>query len=216
MSYNNTLKANASMFKRSRAVMEEDNRSKRYARGLTRAQAETEESNQLISNKIQQLIKEKRIIKEELSRDYNRDTGVVQAKAFTLRNMKRLSDNQDREIIRNNRKLDNLRSDILTLRRQIETNESEFEKKSFLFFFLKNIFIYLLVAIVVTLLVKNNNINMDQAMKIHIVGVVILVLLCIIHVWRNRGKHPVIFNKQNFHLPRGEKDSKEKKEEKED
>lgn len=211
MSYNNTLKANASMFKRSRAVIEEDDRSKRYARGLTRAQAETEESNQLISNKIQQLIKEKRIIKDELSRDYNRDTGVVQAKKITLSHMKRVSDNQDREIIRNNRKLDNLRSDILTLRRQIETNESEFEEKSFLVFFLKNIFIYLLVAIVVTLLVKNNNITMDQAMKIHVGGIIILVLLCIIHVWRNRGKHPVIFNKQNFDLPRAPK-KEEKKE----
>ena len=211
MSYNNTLKANASMLKRSRAVIEEDDRSKRYARGLTRAQAETEESNQLISNKIQQLIKEKRIIKDELSRDYNRDTGVVQAKKITLSHMKRVSDNQDREIIRNNRKLDNLRSDILTLRRQIETNESEFEEKSFLVFFLKNIFIYLLVAIVVTLLVKNNNITMDQAMKIHVGGIIILVLLCIIHVWRNRGKHPVIFNKQNFDLPRARK-KEEKKE----
>ena len=211
MSYNNTLKANASMFKRSRAVIEEDERSKRYARGLTRAQAETEESNQLISNKIQQLIKEKRIIKDELSRDYNRDTGVVQAKKVTLTHMKRVSDNQDREILRNNRKLDNLRSDILTLRRQIETNESEFEEKSFLVFFLKNIFIYLLVAIVVTLLVKNNNITMDQAMKIHVGGIIILVLLCIIHVWRNRGKHPVIFNKQNFDLPRAPK-KEEKKE----
>lgn len=211
MSYNNTLKANASMFKRSRAVIEEDDRSKRYARGLTRAQAETEESNQLISNKIQQLIKEKRIIKDELSRDYNRDTGVVQAKKITLSHMKRVSDNQDREILRNNRKLDNLRSDILTLRRQIETNESEFEEKSFLVFFLKNIFIYLLVAIVVTLLVKNNNITMDQAMKIHVGGIIILVLLCIIHVWRNRGKHPVIFNKQNFDLPRVPK-KEEKKE----
>lgn len=210
MSYNNTLKANASMFKRSRAVIEEDERSKRYARGLTRAQAETEESNQLISNKIQQLIKEKRIIKDELSRDYNRDTGVVQAKKVTLTHMKRVSDNQDREILRNNRKLDNLRSDILTLRRQIETNESEFEEKSFLIFFLKNIFIYLLVAIVVTLLVKNNNIDMDQAMKIHMGGVVILVLLCIIHVWRNRGKHPVIFNKQNFDLPRVPKKDEKK------
>ncbi len=210
MSYNNTLKANASMFKRSRAVIEEDERSKRYARGLTRAQAETEESNQLISNKIQQLIKEKRIIKDELSRDYNRDTGVVQAKKVTLTHMKRVSDNQDREILRNNRKLDNLRSDILTLRRQIETNESEFEEKSFLIFFLKNIFIYLLVAIVVTLLVKNNNINMDQAMKIHMGGIVILVLLCIIHVWRNRGKHPVIFNKQNFDLPRVPKKDEKK------
>ena len=176
MSYNNTLKANASMFKRSRAVIEEDERSKRYARGLTRAQAETEESNQLISNKIQQLIKEKRIIKDELSRDYNRDTGVVQAKKVTLTHMKRVSDNQDREILRNNRKLDNLRSDILTLRRQIETNESEFEEKSFLIFFLKNIFIYLLVAIVVTLLVKNNNINMDQAMKIHM-GVLAILFM---------------------------------------
>ena len=126
-----------------------------------------------------------------------------------------MSSHSEQELIRR-RKLDNLRSDILTLRRQIETNESEFEEKSFLVFFLKNIFVYLLIAIVITLLVKNNNITMDQAMKIHIGAIIILVLLCIIHFWRNRGKHPVIFNKQNFHLPRGEKEGEEKEEGKED
>ena len=42
--------------------------------------------------------------------------------------------NQEREIKRNNQKLEMIRNDILTLRRQLELGENEYRKKSLFYF----------------------------------------------------------------------------------
>ena len=202
MSYNNTLRANARMFRKARLLVDEDASRRRYARGLSKKEADKEASNKLYSDKIQQIIDEKRDIANELSRDYNRDTSVIQEKHWSIKHLNRLSNNQDREINRNDLKLENLRNDILTLRRQIETSENEHSKKSFIVFFLKNFFLYLLAITLVTLLVKNGNINNNISKKIHLVLAAILIITTIAHLYLNRYQHSSIMSKQNFVLPR--------------
>ena len=202
MSYNKVLRANASMFSKAKIMLEGDKQAQRYKRGLSKADADKEASNQLISDKIQQLVQEKRDIANQFIRDYNRDTDVVNEKIVTLHNMKKLNSNLNREMARNQLKLSNLRNDILTLRRQIEVSENEHSKKSFIVFFLKNIFILLLGVILVTLLVKNGNITQSMAIKINIGMVVVLVLLSAGRIWLNRNQHSTIMSKQNFVLER--------------
>ena len=57
MSYNNVLRANASMFAKAKVMLEGDKQAQRYKRGLSKADAEKEASNQLISDKIQQFVR---------------------------------------------------------------------------------------------------------------------------------------------------------------
>lgn len=202
MSYSNTLNANANMYSKAKIMLEGDIQKKRYNRGLSKSMANKEASDQLISDKIQQIIGEKRDIVNELSRDFNRNLSVTDEKADSLKSLRALSKNQDKEISYNQYKLENLRNDILTLRRQIETTENEHQKKKFLVFFLKNIFIYLLAVILVTLLVKNGNISVDISKKVHVGLLATLAIICFIHLWRNRYRHTSVMNKQNFYLPR--------------
>tara|TARA_Y100000385_G_C12979863_1_gene587918 strand:+ start:245 stop:856 length:612 start_codon:yes stop_codon:yes gene_type:complete len=202
MSYSNTLNANANMYTKAKIMLEGDIQKKRYNRGLSKSMANKEASDQLISDKIQQIIGEKRDIANELSRDFNRNLSITDEKEDSLKSLRALSKNQDKEISYNQYKLENLRNDILTIRRQIETTENEHQKKSFLVFFLKNTFIYLLAVILVTLLVKNGNISVNISKKIHVGLLAILAVICFIHLWRNRYQHTSVMNKQNFYLPR--------------
>lgn len=201
MSYSNTLNANANMYTKAKIMLQGDIQKKRYNRGLSKSMANKESSDQLISDKIQQIIGEKRDIANELSRDFNRNLSVTDEKEDSLKSLRALSKNQDKEISHNQYKLENLRNDILTIRRQIETTENEHQKKSFLVFFLKNIFIYLLAVILVTLLVKNGNISDNVSKKVHVGLLAVLAVICFIHLWRNRYRHTSIMNKQNFYLP---------------
>ena len=90
MSYSNVLRANASMFSKAKVMLEGDAQARRYRRGLSKAAATKEASDQLISDKIQQIVNEKREIAQELTRDYNRDTDVSNQKIMTIHNMKKL------------------------------------------------------------------------------------------------------------------------------
>lgn len=202
MSYSNVLRANASMFSKAKVMLEGDAQARRYRRGLSKAAATKEASDQLISDKIQQIVNEKREIAQELTRDYNRDTDVSNQKIMTIHNMKKLGTSLNREISRNDLKLARLRNDILTLRRQIETSENEHSKKSFIVFFLKNIFIFLLAVILVMLLVKNGNIPQEMALKINIGLAVILTVVSAVRIWLNRYSHSSVMSKQNFVLDR--------------
>lgn len=202
MSYSNVLRANASMFSKAKVMLEGDAQARRYRRGLSKAAATKEASDQLISDKIQQIVNEKREIAQELTRDYNRDTDVSNQKIMTIHNMKKLGTSLNREISRNDLKLARLRNDILTLRRQIETSENEHSKKSFIVFFLKNIFIFLLAVILVMLLVKNGNIPQEMAVKINIGLAVILTVVSAVRIWLNRYSHSSVMSKQNFVLDR--------------
>ena len=200
MSYSDILRANADMFSKARIMLEEDKKNTAYARGLNKNQVNELISSQLISDKIQQLISEKKQVLKELERDYNRNTNVMSDREHNLKSSARLSNNQDKEISRNTLKLTNLHNDIMTLRRQLETSENEFKKKSFIVFFLKNIFIFLLISVLVTLLIKNDNISMDVGVKIHFGLAGILAVIVIYNLFMNRYKNSSIFTKQNWQL----------------
>lgn len=200
MSYSDILRANADMFSKARIMLEEDKKNTAYARGLNKNQVNELISSQLISDKIQRLISEKKQVLKELERDYNRNINIINDKKRNLKNSATLTSSQDREISRNTLKLTNLHNDIMTLRRQLETSENEFKKKSFIVFFLKNIFILLLVSVLVTLLIKNQNISMGMGIKIHFGLVAILAVIVIYNLYMHRYKHSSIFTRQNWQL----------------
>ena len=86
MSYSDILRANADMFSKARIMLEEDKKNTAYARGLNKNQVNELISSQLISDKIQQLISEKKQVLKELERDYNRNTNVMNDREHNLKN----------------------------------------------------------------------------------------------------------------------------------
>ena len=66
----------------------------------------------------------------------------------------------------NNAILNNLKGDILTLRRQIQLGENEFKKRSLTIFILKSIFVLLLLSIIVGVLVRTKMISKNIALTV--------------------------------------------------
>ena len=109
--------------------------------------------------------------------------------------------NQEKEISKNNKKLNALKSDILTLRRQLQISESDYRKKSLVIFFLKNIFILLLIVILITLLVKNGNIPANIGIYATIAVSVFFTLVIIYNYYIHSNRNSVIFTKLDFETP---------------
>ena len=201
MSYGDILRANADMFEKTKLMLELDAKNAKLERGLNNQQINKEVSNELILNKILRLVDEKKKIMNELEREYNRDTSILKDKYETGDIKDNLIMNQEREIQRNKKKLEMIRNDILTLRRQLELGENEYRKKSFYLFFLKNIFIFLLFGLLLGLLVRNNRLSMSKATYAAIVLVVVFVLIIAYNLFMNRNRNSNIFEKQDWAAP---------------
>ena len=114
MSYGDILRANADMFEKAKIMLELDARNAKLQRGLSNEQINKETSSELIMNKILRLVEEKKKVMSELEREYNRDTSILKDKYEAGDIKDSLLVNQEKEITRNDKKLQMIRSDILT------------------------------------------------------------------------------------------------------
>ena len=201
MSYSDVLRANADMFEKAKIMLELDKKNARLDRGLNNEQVNNEISKELIDGKILRLIDEKKKIMTELERDYGRNTEILNSKYSNTDVKDTLLVNQSREINRNGQKLTSIRNDILTLRRQLEISENDYKKKSFTIFFLKNIFLYLLLVLLVGLLIKNENINAKYGYIGIGVLTAIIVVIILFNLYMNRNRNTNIYDKQDWLKP---------------
>uniref|UniRef100_A0A6C0JD30 CPW-WPC domain-containing protein n=1 Tax=viral metagenome TaxID=1070528 RepID=A0A6C0JD30_9ZZZZ len=152
-------------------------------------------------NKLKTLVTLRNTLLSGMIDDYNTDTKLLGDKGIHLDKSTLLVKNQESEIDRNEGKLDNINSDILTLRREIQIGENDFKEKSFIAFFLKNVFIFLLVAILIALLVKNQTIESNTGIIAGIVVSSVLLLVCLYNyvIYSNRNVN--IFHKRDWVKP---------------
>lgn len=112
----------------------------------------------------------------------------------------RQQDSQKKEIDKNNDKIDFLKNDIMTVRKQLMISENEHRKKSFYVFFLKIIYIFLIGIGTIILLVKNDVLTISVANKLQIVLIILTLLVVGLNVFLRRYRHNNIFSKQNWEL----------------
>tara|TARA_B110000208_G_scaffold65173_2_gene84503 strand:- start:21 stop:674 length:654 start_codon:yes stop_codon:yes gene_type:complete len=188
--YSDTLKANADMITKAKLMLEND-------KGMT----ETDINSNLIRAKIELLKEEKQFVLGELSKDYTRNTHILNEKYNTKDTKNHLIKNQQKEIARNNKKLNFIKNDILTLKRQLEISENQYGNKSFLLFILKNIFILLLLLLLLLLLVKSNRILMKNAIIIGSILSAFFGLVIIFNLVLSSIKDHNIYGKYNWVKP---------------
>ena len=168
--YSDTLKANADMIQKAKIMLEND-------KGLS----DNDINSNLIRTKIELLKEEKQFVLGELSKDYNRNTHILNEKYNTRDTKNHLIKNQQKEIARNNKKLNFIKNDILTLKRQLEISENHYTQKSFLLFILKNIFILFLLLLLVILLVKTKKLSTKYGL---IVGGVLTAFFSLVIIFQ--------------------------------
>lgn len=200
--YGDIVKANADFLEKSKTMLELDAQNLAKSTGKSVEEIQKAQDSKVIRSKITNLVEEKKKALEELEKEYNRVTSIMNSGIENMDKSKLFLENQNREIYRNNEKLDTIKKDILTLRRQIEISENEFSKKSYYIFVLKNIFVFCLLTILVALLYKNDNISKERAMTIVAVLAIMLVLIVLYNVWITRYRDPNTFHKMNWPAPK--------------
>ena len=105
------------------------------------------------------LLKEKRIVQDKLfaySEDkYNSQTHLVDDVNLEMSPSELLENNQGREIVKNTSKFDKLKTDIMSISKNIQINKNEYRKKSFYIFLLTHAFIFLIITLIIVILMRN-------------------------------------------------------------
>lgn len=109
--------------------------------------------------------------------------------------------NQEAVIDRNSSMLNNLRNDILTLRRQNQIGENQFRKSSFYLFILKNILSLLLLCIIVALLVKNETISKQNGITVVSILAFVMGSIIVFNFIISRNVNDNHFTKKDWHHP---------------
>lgn len=201
MSYNEVLKANADMFTKAKYMLETDARNTALSKGMSASEFNDMEANKLINQKIQRLIEEKKRVMQELERDYNRHTHVLDDKEVTIDRSQLLIRNQDKEFNANKNRLGQIKTDILTLRRQVEIGENEYRKKQYYLFFLKNIFTFLCLGIIISLLVKSGNLDSFMGLVIQLTLGGIMALIFLYNLQKNSRANVNTMFRQDWQKP---------------
>ena len=145
-----------------------------------------------IQKKINAFTDENNKLMGKLEKSYNQDTSIMQDK-YDRENMEELLLNKQASIVdRNDKRLQEIKSDIETRRRQLEIGENQFKRKSFIIFLLKNVFILLCLLLLVVLLVRNNNLNgrIGRLLSIIIIGTfsIIIIANLVVDMTRNNNR----------------------------
>merc|ERR1711907_69349 len=165
-SYREVTDANADMLKKAEIMYRADAVNTALTRGVGADELDRQESLKAINQKLNMLREEKAKALEEKERDYNRDTIILQSLYDNEMKSEIVLEKQHREMTRNNKKLGNIKQDVLTLRRQVEIAQDETWRRNNKLFLLKTLFTWLLGIMIPLILVKNNRLSNKWAVII--------------------------------------------------
>jgi hypothetical protein len=152
---------------------------------------------------------------DTLINKYNEQTRLLIEREASKNSTGRLTHNQTKEITRNLGKLNRLQNDVLTIRRQIEHNESNYKLKSNRVVILKNILYALILIIIVVILKKNFN-NIEEKAGASLPAIVsdfgvynsiiaaIGIFFCskiLFNLYINRNTNSIVFTKYDWDNP---------------
>ena len=92
-----------------------------------------------------------------------------------------------------------MNNDILSLRRQLELSYNEYKKRSFVIFILKNIFVYLMIALLIGILMNKKLLGNAVGSLLLFVSTVVLVLVVLYNAYLNRNRDLSLFDKIKFY-----------------
>ena len=91
---------------------------------------------------------------DDSERRYNTNTDIISNTFDNMNSKDSLLKNQKKIVSSNSDKIQEMNNDILSLRRQLELSYNEYKKRSFVIFILKNIFVYLMIALLIGILMN--------------------------------------------------------------
>lgn len=201
-SYREVTDANADMLKKAEIMYRADAVNTALTRGVGADELDRQESLKAINQKLNMLREEKAKALEEKERDYNRDTIILQSLYDNEMKSEIVLEKQHREMTRNNKKLGNIKQDVLTLRRQVEIAQDETWRRNNKLFLLKTLFTYLLGLMIPLILLKNDKISQQRASIVLMVLTVLFALVVMWNLFHARNRHNLRYNLRHWSSPK--------------
>jgi len=174
-----------------------------------------EQKNQVIMLSKNDAKKSMDMFADTLTNKYNEQTRLLIERESSKNSSIRLKNNQSKEINRNTGKLNRLKNDILTIRRQVEHNESNYKLKSNRLIILKNFLYAFTLIIIVVILKKNFGLQGDRVDSklpevVSNFGVYNIIMVVIgiyfgskilLNLYINRNTNSIVFTKYDWNNP---------------
>jgi hypothetical protein len=151
-----------------------------------------------INQRLTQIMLERRIALASMEKEYYDAIHLMNSQIQNDKKNNMILDVHTKKIKENSKNLTELRNKISLLKRQIEIDENEFLKRSYIIFILKQIFIFSLLSVLIALLLKNGNIDITQAFIAECIIALILAFIFLYNEWRMRYRNANSFNKMDW------------------
>ena len=201
-SYRQVTDANADMLKKAEIMYRADAVNTALTRGVGAEELDRQESLKAINQKLNMLREEKAKALDDKTRQYDRDTVVLQSLYDNEMKSEIVLKKQDREMERNEKKLGNIKQDVLTLRRQVEIAQDETWRRNNKLFLLKTFFTFLLSIMIPLILVKNDKLSMKRASFAIMILSVLFSLVVLWNLFHGRNRNNLRYNLRHWSSPK--------------
>lgn len=148
---------------------------------------------QTLQQKLNIIEQEKQNALQKEEAEYNKETTLLQSIYNNELNTDVILSKQDQDIKTNLNTLDNTANNLMTINRQLEISMDETLKRNNILFFLKTIFVCLLLSFIPVLLLKNNKIDTKWAyIMLGVIGCVLFMVSL---------RHLFIMSRKDFVTP---------------
>ena len=156
-------------------------------------------NNSVINDRVQFIEEEKNNLMEKVKSNYNKNTDKLSNIFDNSDSIDSIINIQEKNIGKNNKKINKIENDVMTLRQQIELSKNEYKKRSLLIFLLKYIFILLLIGLLFSVLIKNN--TLPPKLGGLLFGIIFIIILGIIlyNIYINKDRDSAMFRKVKFY-----------------
>ena len=201
MSYKNVIDSNVDILKKAEIMYENDLKNIALNKGKNIDDYENEQVIKSIQEKLNMLRNQKKKALQEKKHRYNSNSKILQSIYDDNYKSDIILSKQNSEINYNSHKLENVKNDIITLRRQVEISQNETLKRNNRLFLLKSLFVYLLVLFIPILLIKNNNISNLRGMISIGTLTVLFVLVILFNFYRHRNINSIHYDVRDWTAP---------------
>lgn len=151
-----------------------------------------------INQQLKKIMLERRIALATMEKEYYNSLYLMNSQIHNNEKNNLLLGDYNKKINENSNNLLELHNKISVLKRQIEIDENEFLKRSYIIFILKHIFIFSILSVLIALLLKNGNIDTTQAFIAECIIALILAFVFLYNEWIMRYRNSNTFNKMDW------------------
>ena len=214
--YANHLISNAEVLRQAKIMYEADLTQQEMLKHKDMDKIQNEKSMRAIQAKINMIAKDWRTAFDNQKKEYDRDTMIIKANTDNKEKSNVIMRKQDKEMQLNYDKMNDMKNNILTLRRQVDISMDESLRKNNKLFILRVIFIYLLFSMIPIILQRDGSFSNKFCIFLMIILTILFFAIILWNIYHTRNRYGMRYTVRKFDAPSVEEVLKKEEEEDEE